>query len=201
MVFLTSIDILDTGFLTVTNRLGQLPTAQRVNAGAALRLKGVELEIESSSNLDDETFASNLDDEIESDLVSVNPDTIKLTLFLNASSTESNPGTWGTSDMKYLAGLLRLPKTKGFKAIYYPVLASATTVRKNNQQMTFYLGRTDTGESQGDIDITVANAETTTVAERNLTHIKYIPVRFRSCSMTQEPGQRIKVTLEGVRTR
>ena len=200
MVFLTSIDILDTGFLTVTNRLGQLPTAQRVNSGQALRLKGVELEIESSSNLDYETFASNLDDEIETDVVSVNADKVKLTLYLNTSSTENNPGVWGTSDMKYLAGLLRLPKTKGFKAIYYPVLASATTVRKNNQQMTFYLGRTDTGESQGDLNLTLANTNTTTVSSQNLTHVKYIPVKFNSCKMTQEPNQGIRVTLEGVRT-
>ena len=80
MVFLTSIDILDTGFLTVTGRTNQLSTANRVNSGGALRLKGIELEIGSSANLDDETYSGE-SNEIECPLISVNADTFQMTIF------------------------------------------------------------------------------------------------------------------------
>jgi hypothetical protein len=73
-------------------------------------------------------------------------------------------------------------------------------VRKHNQQITFYLGRTDTSETQGDIDITLATDETTTADQKDLTDIKYIPVRFKSCTINQEPGNTISITLDGVRT-
>lgn len=200
MVFITSVDILDTGFLTVTNRTNQLTTANRVNSGSALRLKGVELNIGSSSNLDDESYTAEFDD-IEVPVISVNPDTVKLTLYLNKQSTEANTGVWDTGDMKYLAELLSLPKTKGFKAIYYPVDAAVgATIRKHNEQILYYLGRTDTAEDQGDIDITLATSNTATASSKDLTDVIYIPVRFSNCDIVQGTGGSIEVTLTGTRT-
>jgi len=200
MVFLTSVDILDTGFLTVSSRTGQLSTANRANSGSALRLKGVELEISSASNLDKETYAANYSD-IECPVVSVNPDEIKLTIWLNKTATASNIGVWATGDMQYIAALLDLPKTRGFKAIYYPVdAASGATVRKHNEQILYYLGITDTTESQGDINLTLATSDTATASSKDLTDVKYIPVRFESCDISQDTSGGVQVTLTGVRT-
>lgn len=199
MVFLTSLDILDTGFLTVTNRTGQLATSARVNSGAALRLKGVQLEINSSSNLDDETYSANFDD-IEVPVVSVNADTITLTIYLNRSATETNTGVWETGDMKYLSALLNLPKTKGFKALYYPVIRGATTLHKADEQITTYLGRFDTVESQGDISLTVINGSNESTTTGDLTDVLYIPVRFNNCTITQDTSGGVEVQLTGVRT-
>jgi len=200
MVFLTSIDILDTGFLTVTGRTNQLSTANRVNSGGALRLKGIELEIGSSANLDDETYSGE-SNEIECPLISVNADTFQMTIFLNSTANATTPGVWSTGDMKYLSALLSLPKTRGFKALYYPVdAASAATIRNHNRQMSYYLGRTDTTEAQGDIDLTLATTNTVTAGSKDLTDIKYIAVRFKDCKITQGPDTRIMVVLTGVLT-
>jgi hypothetical protein len=198
MVFLTSIDILDTGFLTVTNRTGQLSTSNRVNSGNALRLKGVNFEINSSSNLDDETYSANFDD-VQVPVISVNPDKITLTLYLNRQATENNTGVWETGDMQYLSALLNLPKTKGFKAIYYPVARTAITTRRQDEQIVTYLGRTDVTESQGDISITIATSGST-ASGQNLTDVNYIPVRFSNCRINQDTSGGVEVVLEGTRT-
>lgn len=200
MVFLTSIDILDTGFLTVSNRTGQLTTANRANSGDELRLKGVEFEYNTSSNVDSETFTANFAD-VEVSAVSVNPDAVRLTIYLNRSSTSSGTDVWSSNDMGNLYALTQLPKTKGFKAIYYPVDAAvASTVRKHDEQITYYLGRTDTTESQGDIDLNIATGTSTTATGKDLTDIKYVPVRFTDCSLTQSSEGGIKLTLNGFRT-
>jgi hypothetical protein len=196
MVFLTSIDILDTGFLTKTNRGTQLSTANRVNAGVALRLKGVDLEISGSSNVDKETFTGNTTGEISCPLISVNPDEFTLTLYLNSSNTDTN-NPWGVNDVANLALIRRLTKTAGFKAIYYPVSGN---IRKRNQQLIYQLGSADTSESQGDINIALATTEsdTTGTSGYDLTDINYIAVRFESFSIKQEPGNSIEVKLNGV---
>lgn len=198
-IVLTSVDIIDTGFLSVSNRTSQVATALRVNAGVALKLKGVELEIGSSSNLDEETYTAEYDD-IEVPVCSVNPDTIRLTIILNKTSTESNPGVWNTSDMKYLAEIFRLPKTVGFKALYYPVIRGATILHHTDQQILNYLGRYDTTETQGDVSLTVVNGSGNSTTTGDLTDVVYIPVRFKSCNVTQTPDGFIQVTLDGVRT-
>lgn len=200
MVFLTSVDIVDTGFLTVTNRSGQLTPAARVNNGQALRLKGVELDIDVTSNLDDETFAGNADGAIEIPLVSVNPDKITLTILINRTSNEDNPGVWNTEDMKYLAAISRLPKTPGFKAIYYPVDSLlSSSIRRQNEQILFWLGRIDTVEDQGDLNLTLAVSNTATQSGKDLTRVRYIPVKFNSCKIKQETTQTMRITLEGYR--
>ena len=51
MVFLTSLNILDTGFLDVATRTGQLSSANRVNSGLALQLKGVNFDIKTLISL------------------------------------------------------------------------------------------------------------------------------------------------------
>jgi hypothetical protein len=196
MVFLTSIDILDTGFLTKTNRGTQLSTANRVNSGSALRLKGVDLEISGSSNVDKETFPGNTTGAIDCPLISVNPDEFTLTLYLNSSNTDTN-NPWGINDVANLALIRRLTKTAGFKAIYYPVSGN---IRKRNQQLSYQLGSADTSESQGDINITLATTETDTTGTSgyDLTDVNYIAVRFESFSIKQEPGNSIEVKLNGV---
>jgi hypothetical protein len=198
MVFLTSIDILDTGFLSKTTRTNQLSTANRVNSGNALRLKGVVFEIDSSANLDDSPSPGKYDD-LEIPLISVNPDTFRLTLFLNSNNT-STTNPWGINDVAVLSSLRRLPKTAGFKALYYPVSAN---IRKRDSQMIYQLGSPDTTEPQGDIDITLATTQgdTTGTAGFDLTDVNYISVRFQSCKITQDgDGTKITVELNGVIT-
>ena len=196
MVFLTSVDILDTGFLSKSTRTNQLSTANRVNSGSALRLKGVEFELTSSANLDDETYTGQYD-AISCPLISVNVDTFSLTLYLNSNNTDtSNP--WGIDDMGVLAHLVRLPKTRGFKAIYYPVNGN---YRNRNKQMIWELGTPDTTESQGDINISLATSETASSNGFDLTNVNYIAVRFKDCKITQDSGSSaIVVKLSGVIT-
>jgi hypothetical protein len=198
MVFLTSIDILDTGFLSKSSRSSQLATSERVNNGSALRLKGVEMNLEVSSNLDSETFTGEFGD-VACPLISVNPDTFTMTLYLNSNNTTTS-NVWGVDDMGALGFLRRLPKTKGFKAIYYPVSAN---VRNRDKQMIWEMGTPDTTESQGDINITLAATEASTAGTSgfDLTAVNYIAVRFNSCSITQESGSsKIVVKLSGVIT-
>jgi hypothetical protein len=196
MVFLTSIDILDTGFLTKTSRGTQLSTANRVNAGSALRLKGVDLEISGSSNVDKETFTGNTTGAISCPLISVNPDEFTLTLYLNSTNTDTN-NPWGINDVANLALIRRLTKTDGFKAIYYPVTGD---IRKRSQQLIYQLGAVDTTESQGDINITLATTESdiTGTSGYDLTDVRYVAVRFESYTIKQEPGNTIEVSLNGV---
>lgn len=198
MVFLTSIDILDTGFLSVSTRTNQLSTANRVNSGSALRLKGVELEISGSSNLDKESAAGETTNP-EIPLVSVNADEITLTLFLNSNNT-STSNVWGINDVAILSQLTRLTKTSGFKAIYYPVTGN---IRKRDSQMVYQLGSADTSEPQGDIDITLATteADATGTSGYDLTDVNYIAVRFESYSIKQDgDSNKITVTLNGIIT-
>jgi len=198
MVFLTSIDILDTGFLSKSNRSSQLSASERVNSGTALRLKGVEMELSSSSNVDKETFTGEFSD-ISCPLISVNPDEITLTLYLNSNNTTTS-NVWGVDDMGSLSLLRRLPKTKGFKAIYYPV---STNIRQRNKQMIWEIGTPDTTESQGDINITLATTESDSAGTNgfDLTAVNYIAVRFETCSISQDSqSSKIVVKLGGVIT-
>lgn len=199
MVYLTSINILDTGYLSVSNRGSQLPSAQRVNSGTVLQLKGVEFDITTSANLDSESHISNYGD-TEIPVCSVNPDEVTIRIYINTEATETNPGVWNTGDMKYLASLARLPKTRGFKAIYYPVLRTATTLHKADEQMITYLGRFDTTEVQTGLVVPYVSGANYATTNGNLTNVNYIPVRFERCKITQPPQGGIQIVLTGFRT-
>jgi len=203
MVFLTSLDILDTGFLAVDrdangDRTNPVDTADCVNAKVALRLKGVNFDITSSSNID----KSNTPGKITSNrnaLVSTNQDTITITLMLN-QRTESDTAPYGINDMSYIAALNKLPKTRGFKAVYYPVKDTATPDdRRKDRQLPTLLGEKDTTQSQTGISMSLWNGS---AEESNcdLTDVKYLGVRFESCQITQTPSNKIQVTLSGVTT-
>jgi hypothetical protein len=198
MVYLTSINILDTGFATKAKDTTQLATAYRVNSGAALQLKGVNFEISSSANLDKASFATNTA-QTTVPFIGVNPRTFTLTLFLNSRNTDTN-NTYEVNDVALLAEILRLPETYGVKALYYPVHITATPDdRRMSSQLVYQIGAADTTETQGDISLTIwgGSSQLTT---QNLTDVRYISCRFESCSITQDPGSGIKVTLDGVWT-
>jgi hypothetical protein len=203
MVFLTSLDILDTGFLAVDrdangDRSNQVTSANRVNLGVALRLKGVNFDITSSSNVDKTATPGKLTTN-RNGLVSVNPDQITISIMLNQRHTDTN-NPYGTNDMSYVAALNKLPKTLGFKAVYYPVDDTATgDDRKKDVQLPTLLGEKDTTQDQGDIDISLWNGSTN-VSGKDLTDVKYIGVRFESCQITQTPSNSIRVALSGVIT-
>jgi len=207
MVFLTSLDILDTGFLTVTSRNNQLASGNRVNSGNALRLKSVDINIQSSSNLDSGVSPGYSPSDIKNHekraLVSINPIPVTIKIFINTREIDTS-GYYGINDMSLLQHLLSLPHTKGFKAIYYPVDNTANdtgsnTTSQRNQQIVYQVGKTDTSEDQGDMDITIWT-NTTSASSKDLTDVNYIPVRFKSCAIQQTYTNKILVTLQGVIT-
>lgn len=214
MVFLTSLDILDTGFLTVNSRTGQLATTYRVNSGVALRLKSVNFDIITSGNLDKGITPAYLPTTPKNHekraLVSVDPTMFTLTLFLRSDYT-STSNIWGVNDIAIIGAISQLPHTLGWKAMYYPVDNTAVDTggnssRKRNQQLVYVLGATDTSESQGDLatggseKLLLWTGTTSTGVGKDLTDVNYIPVRFESCKITQEPNNAIRVTLQGVIT-
>jgi len=207
MVFLTSLNILDTGYLTVTSRSNQLASSYRVNSGAALQLKGVNFDIEASANLDNGVSPGFVPTSTKTHearpLVSLNPTKITVSILLNSKNVDTN-NVWGINDMVLLAAILKLPHTYGFKALYYPVDNTAVDTggdssRSRNQQIVYQLGATDTVEAQGDMNITLWTG-TTSAAGKNLTDVNYIPVRFENCKITQTPNNQVRVTLNGVVT-
>ena len=207
MVFLTSLNILDTGFLDVATRTGQLSSASRVNSGSALQLKGVNFDIDSTSSLDKAVTPAftpaNIKGHEKRALISINPISFTITIFLNSKNTDTS-NYWGINEMGILAQILRLPQTKGWKAIYYPVDNTAddtgsNSTRSRNQQIVYQLGATDTTESQGDINITLWT-NTTSASGKDLTDVNYVPVRFESAKIAQTPNNQVRVTLSGVVT-
>lgn len=203
MVFLTSIDILDTGFLGKTTRTNQLGADNRVNSGNALRLKGVEIELNSSANLDKETSPGRVTGP-EVSFISANAREFVMTLYLNSNNIDTN-NVWGVNDMSLLDDIIRLPETRGWKAIYYPVDntavdSGANTTRKRNSQLIYWMGSADTSELQGDIDIDLWTGSTS-VSGKDLTDVNYISVRFENASIKQDgDSSSIVVTLNGVIT-
>lgn len=210
MVFLTSVDILDTGFLTVASRTNQLPTASRVNSGTALRLKGATFSITYSGSLDKGItpgrFTTDSSGRINAEshpLISINPTEIEIKILLNNNNTDTN-NPWGVNDMALLSELIKLGHTRGWKALYYPV--DSTTIdsgssnsRKMKSQIFYYIGRTDTSESQGDINISLWTG-TTNATGKNLTNVYYLPVRFEPVKIGVTPNNQIEITMAGVVT-
>lgn len=214
-IFLTSIDILDTGFLKVGERTpadrgsNQGAAATRVNAGAALRLKGVTLTLSSSANLDksaspgrfnvNESSTPTTTEGVQCPAISSNPTEFTLTLYLN-SKNDSTSNVWGINDMALLNDLLNLPHTPWFKALYYPVDNAATgDTRGLTKQMVYYIGSADTTQNQGDIDITLWNGSASATGY-DLTDVNYIACRFESVKLSQSPKNNIQVDLSGVIT-
>jgi len=217
--FLTSIDILDTGFLTVTSRTNQLSTSERVNSGNSLRLKGVTLNIDDSASVDKSStpgyIPTTLNSVVQSvrghekrSLITRNPTQISIGLLLNANNDDTS-NSWGVDDMALLTHLRKLPHTAGFKAIYYPVDNTATdtganTTHKRDNQVIYQIGEADTTEDQGNIasgtHMTLWTGATSTATGKDLTDVNYVPVRFESCSIRQVANNKIQVTLQGVIT-
>lgn len=201
MVFLTSLDILDTGFLTVSST-SRVSSANMVNSGNALRLKSIDMNITSSAALDKNVTPGNHDiirddGAEEHPLITINPTEFTLSIFLNTKNT-STSNEWGINDMAILPYLLRLPQTRGLKAIYYPV---AGNFRQRSSQMVYQLGASDVFAAQDDIDITLAASESTSSSGYDLTDVNYLVCRFESCAITQAANNAIKVTLSGVISR
>jgi hypothetical protein len=200
MVFFTSLNILDTGFLAKSVRSSQLATANRAYSGAAFTLKGVTLTINSSGNLDKTTPPAKFTASQHA-LVSINPRTFIITIYVGANYT-STSNIYGVNDVAMLPELLRLPETAGWKAIYVPVdISSAAGYLKRESHLIYAIGSADTSEGQGDLSFSVIKdgAVTTT---RNLTYVKYLCARFETCQLGFDPStpNAIRVTLSGVFT-
>lgn len=201
MVFISSLDIIDTGFLTKNSRTTQVQASDRVNSGSTLRLKGVDLKVTTSANLDKAVTPDNHDIIRDNKgekhaLISINPTTVNITIYISTGSI----GIWGSNDPSLLPYLYRLPHTRGFKAIYYPVTGD---IRQRDEQLIYQLGSADTTEEQGDIDITLATAETDTsgTSGYDLTNVNYLSVRFESVEIPQVPAKNgIFLKLNGVIT-
>ena len=201
MAFITSMNIVDTGFLTVKNRTAQLARAQRANEGNEIVLKAVKITFNGSSNLDYETNPGN-DGEVQAELISVNADKVTLEVYLNRKSTANNPGVWNTSDLQNIPALIKLAKTKGFKAIYYPVAFNSANlqIRKQDEQLLFYMGRRDLSSvTPGDIAINLASSNTQEITG-NLSNVRYVAVRFENWDIMQDVKGRMILKLEGVVT-
>lgn len=201
-IFLTSVDILDTGFLTCNkvsgSRSNQIGTANRANSGSALRLKGVEFTIDTSANIDKSPNPGYYLAQKHS-IISLNPDEITIRIFVN-KDTNDDTGAFGINDVNYLYALSQLPKTRGFKAVYYPVTDAATgDTRDRAIQPTYLYGSADTTQSQGDIDITLWTGAASS-SGHDLTDIKYIPIRFESCRTVYNSAKAVIIELKGVIT-
>lgn len=207
MVFLTSIDILDTGFLSLSNRSSQLSKSNRVNNGDALRLRGVNINYTTTANLDAKPIPSmipsSLRDYNEVSLISLNNPTIQIIIFFNKGNT-STDNIWGINDKEIIYKIPRLVSTLGVKAVYYPVDISASdsgssSSRNRDFQIPNIYGITDTTENQGDIDINLWTG-TTFASGKNLKNIKYLPVRFKSISNPETTYNGVRITITGVIT-
>jgi len=199
MVFLTSIDILDTGFITKAKTGTQLSTAMRVNSGQALRLKGVNFDISGVTNLDKSSILGKYDTQ-QVPTVSINPDEFTLTIKFNKFNTDTN-NAFAINDMSLLKEIIRINKTLGLKAIYYPIKETlvGTDDRNRASQMIWQLGAVDTIEPQGDITISLWDGEKI-VSSQNLTHVRYLSTKIESFRLEQTPDNLLTLTLTGVIT-
>lgn len=203
-VFLTSINVVDTGYLTVTGRTGQLLAADRVFGGLPLQLKVTNFEITSTASLDEGVTPAFLPSDIQHhevrSLVSISPLQVSMSVLVNSSDVDTT-NTWGINDTAMLLSLLRLPHTRGFKAIFYPVDNSLSAVydvtsRKLQSQAVYQLGLPDSTEPQGDLNLTLWTGSTS-ASSKTLVNVNYVPVRFKTARMTQSPDNKIMVLLTG----
>lgn len=194
MVYLNSLHIVDTGWLSTTSRGTQLSSASRANAGSALPLKAVDIDISATSNIDKST-PPGVYSAVQHALVSLNPTEFTLNIRINSKyASTSNP--YAVNDAGLIPELLRLPKTTGWKAMYYPTdVASGTGAFGKEGQLLYAIGTTDTTESQGDLNITL-----NTGLHKDLTDVKYVAVRFDACRVHEDITNIVKVTLTGVFT-
>jgi hypothetical protein len=196
MVFLTSLDILDTGYLTKAKNTTRLATADIANAGVAFRLKGVEFDIQSSCNLDKSATPGKFTTPTVP-LISINPRELTIRVVFNRFNT-STSNYFAVNDMSYIYELVRLAETKGIKAIYYPVDTSATgDTRGMANQILYQLGTADTTEPQTSISISLWNGSAEATG-KNLTNVKYIPCRIESVKFPQRGDNIIEVVITAV---
>lgn len=196
MVFLTSLDILDTGYLTKAKSGTRLATADIANAGVAFRLKGVEFDIQSSCNLDKSSTPGKFTTPTVP-MISFNPREITIRVIFNKFDT-STSNYFGVNDMSYISELVRLAETTGIKAIYYPVDATATgDTRGMTSQILYQLGAVDTIEPQTGISISLWNGSAEATG-KNLTNVKYVPCRIESVKFPQRGDNIIEAVISAV---
>lgn len=194
---MASLCILDTGFLKTTHASTQLSTANRANSGSLIVLNVADFKPIVKANLDQTptlgTFA-----EAEVHLVSVENTGFSLTCKLDVTDSTDQ-------DLNYQ--LLRLARTRGYKAIFYNVDKDATDTGgnsslKRDQQLVTMLanGHYDTTESQGDISFALWTG-TASATGKTLKNVEHLHVRFMGINFSHIPGTKyITVTLNGVVT-
>jgi hypothetical protein len=199
MVFLTSVSILDTGFLSTTTRSSQLSTSNRSNNGTQLELKAVTMEITSSSNLDKTVPPASYTGSQHA-VVSVNPRQFSMEIDVDSNNTDTS-NRYGINDASLIPELLRMPETVGFKAVFYPVDKTATGLTlSRDSQLVFRAGTADASTvAQGDLNLTLWSGSGT-AGSKTLKDVKYLAVRFDSCRIIQTTTNMMKVSLAGVVT-
>lgn len=200
-ITLSSISLLDTGFLSKAKSGTQVGVASRANSGAALTIKAMQLDITSTANLDDSPYIG-VYDEIDAPLISTNPTQFTLTFMINRFNTDTN-NYWQINDTALLAQIVRLAKTPGVKALYYPVKTSGVAANTQNvlRQMVYWIGAVDASNiPQGDISIELSTNNTTSTTGNTLKDVNYVACRFNSVQMSHDPTNVLKVVLSGVFT-
>ena len=117
MVFLTSLSLIDTGWLSYSNR----DTSNRANSGSLINLKSVEITIRSSGNIDKTVpptfFPANVYTAAQHACISVNPLEFTIRIKIN-SHQPSTYNYYNENDVSLLPILLMLPRTTGWKAMF-----------------------------------------------------------------------------------
>lgn len=113
---MSSITILDTGFLKIDNTGTQLSSANRANSGSAITLNSVSVNFETKANVDDSPALGKY---AETEVNFASFDNRKLVIKGVLRSSNS-------TEMSLVYPLHKLVQTKGYKTVYYPIVGDTT---------------------------------------------------------------------------
>lgn len=194
---MANLSVIDTGFLKTTNTGTQLSATNRANSGSLITFKAVDFKPTAKGNLDNApTLGTYTDSEVH--LVSV--ENVGFNMMGKLDMTDS-------TDRALVYQLLRLCRTRGYKALFYDVDRATTdtggnTSLRRDQQLVTLLANAhyDTTEPQGDISFS-AWTGTASATGKNLTNVVHIHVRFMDVNFSQSADTKIVTfTLRGVIT-
>jgi len=185
----TNITILDTGFIKPTHTGTQVATTLRSNSGVAFTIKA-------NSIVPNSTLLGQANPELsslttpESNVGSQEASNIRIQGVLNADNS---------ADRALFMALWNLPRTYGYKAVFYNVDTTATdtgtnSTRKRDHQLVTMLANShvDTTEPQGDISMSgIIWTNTAYGSAKDLTDVYHIHVFFRSFTPNQSGGKNL----------
>lgn len=199
---MANISIVDTGFITpyhvgsLGQAVTQISSANRANSGNKMVLKTVSFNPNIKLNVDDTP-------EIDKSEAVVNIGTVEnLKFTLNGVLDMSN-----STDRGYVYQMLRLCKTKAYKALFYDVIRTSSEAQNLYQILTQITGLHYNGDgnfpgdsNQGDISFNLWSSGTE-VAAQNLTNVYHLHVIFTDVTFTDTADKSLKrYVLTGVVT-